>query len=261
MPRELQLRIASGVAVARCRAGDASIGGRCRSRFLLGAIAAAMSWEWGRIVRGDAATTSLPRCISRRIGDGGGLAAFGMAGLALAAVAIGAITAAALAVGSGRTALTGAGVALHRPAGHRARMAAQRWFAWAAGSVVCVAGRRCDRYGGLFHGARHLADRNFGRRFRRIRHGRGWSAASRQRRLPARCFPYVTGSGSSVWLARLGLVLGLVAQGGDLAESALKRHFGRKDASDLIPGHGGFMDRMDGIVTASVAAALIALAS
>ncbi len=41
---------------------------------------------------------------------------------------------------------------------------------------------------------------------------------------------------------------------------ALKRHFGLKDAGDLIPGNGGFMDRMDGIVTASVAAALIAFA-
>jgi len=45
-----------------------------------------------------------------------------------------------------------------------------------------------------------------------------------------------------------------------MAESALKRHFNLKDASDLIPGHGGFMDRMDGIVTASIAAALIAFA-
>jgi phosphatidate cytidylyltransferase len=73
-------------------------------------------------------------------------------------------------------------------------------------------------------------------------------------------FPTLTGSGFSVWLAILGLVLGLIAQAGDLAESALKRHYGLKDASDLIPGHGGFMDRMDGVVTASVFAALVALA-
>ena len=78
--------------------------------------------------------------------------------------------------------------------------------------------------------------------------------------LAAALFPVVTGSGASLWLAPLGLVLGLVAQAGDLGESALKRHFNLKDASDLIPGHGGFMDRMDGIVTASIAAAAIALA-
>jgi phosphatidate cytidylyltransferase len=61
-------------------------------------------------------------------------------------------------------------------------------------------------------------------------------------------------------LALTGLALALVAQGGDLAESALKRGFGLKDASDLIPGHGGFMDRMDSIVAAAVAAGLYALA-
>lgn len=60
-------------------------------------------------------------------------------------------------------------------------------------------------------------------------------------------------------LALVALALGIVAQGGDLAESALKRGFGVKDASGLIPGHGGFMDRMDGVVAAAVAAALVGL--
>ncbi len=73
-------------------------------------------------------------------------------------------------------------------------------------------------------------------------------------------FPALTGSGSWLWLAALGFVLGAVAQAGDLAELRLKRAFGRKDSSDLIPGHGGVMDRMDGIVTAAIVAAVIALA-
>jgi phosphatidate cytidylyltransferase len=53
--------------------------------------------------------------------------------------------------------------------------------------------------------------------------------------------------------------LGLAGQLGDLAESALKRLFRVKDASHLIPGHGGFMDRMDGVVTAAILAAAIGL--
>ncbi|MBV8837303.1 MAG: phosphatidate cytidylyltransferase, partial [Alphaproteobacteria bacterium] len=47
---------------------------------------------------------------------------------------------------------------------------------------------------------------------------------------------------------------------GDLLESAIKRHFGAKDASHLIPGHGGLMDRLDGFLTAVLAASLIGLA-
>jgi phosphatidate cytidylyltransferase len=55
----------------------------------------------------------------------------------------------------------------------------------------------------------------------------------------------------------LAVVLSILAQGGDLFESAVKRRFGAKDASRLIPGHGGVMDRLDGFVAAALAAALI----
>jgi phosphatidate cytidylyltransferase len=61
-------------------------------------------------------------------------------------------------------------------------------------------------------------------------------------------------------IAMLAILLSVFAQGGDLFESFLKRRFGAKDSSHLIPGHGGLMDRLDGFVTASVVAALIGLA-
>jgi phosphatidate cytidylyltransferase len=61
-------------------------------------------------------------------------------------------------------------------------------------------------------------------------------------------------------IAMLAIVLSISAQGGDLFESVLKRRFGAKDSSRLIPGHGGLMDRLDGFVTASVVAVLIGLA-
>lgn len=64
---------------------------------------------------------------------------------------------------------------------------------------------------------------------------------------------------SALRLAATGAVLAVVAQAGDLAESALKRRFGAKDASTIIPGHGGVMDRVDGLIAAASAVALAAL--
>lgn len=61
-----------------------------------------------------------------------------------------------------------------------------------------------------------------------------------------------------IWFA-LAVVLSIVSQAGDLAESAVKRRFGVKDSGALIPGHGGLMDRVDGLVAAAVAAALLGL--
>ena len=56
--------------------------------------------------------------------------------------------------------------------------------------------------------------------------------------------------------AAAGAVLSIASQLGDLFESAVKRRFGVKDSSQIIPGHGGLLDRLDGFVAAIVLAAI-----
>jgi phosphatidate cytidylyltransferase len=57
-------------------------------------------------------------------------------------------------------------------------------------------------------------------------------------------------------LLLLSAVLSIASQLGDLFESAVKRRFGVKDSSQIIPGHGGLLDRLDGYVAAVVLAAI-----
>ncbi len=63
---------------------------------------------------------------------------------------------------------------------------------------------------------------------------------------------------NSAWLAVFAVAVSLIAQLGDLGEFAVKRKFGIKDSSHLIPGHGGVLDRIDGLIFAAIAAAALA---
>jgi len=70
----------------------------------------------------------------------------------------------------------------------------------------------------------------------------------------------VFATGATVGGVAVSIVLALASQGGDLLESVFKRRFGVKHSSRLIPGHGGLLDRLDGVLAAISIAALLVLA-
>jgi len=76
----------------------------------------------------------------------------------------------------------------------------------------------------------------------------------------ALAFAWASANPSAGTLLITAILLSAATQLGDLLESAIKRGYQIEQASSLIPGHGGFMDRMDGIAAAALVAALIGLA-
>lgn len=64
----------------------------------------------------------------------------------------------------------------------------------------------------------------------------------------------------AVMFIAIALIVSVFSQAGDIFESFVKRKFGKKDASGILPGHGGVMDRIDGFITASLLALLIGIA-
>lgn len=258
LPPELSKRIVSGIVIGAI-ALVMTYWSPSLFTILMLVIAAAMSWEWGRMVRG--ATLTDPAMIVHVFAVllAVLLSASDMAGLAIASTVIGAIAVGALTFGVGNAQLSGSGVLYTGlPVVALGWIRGDEPLGFSATLFVLLSVIVTDI--GAYASGRTIGGPKL---WPSVSPNKTWSgliggvlAAS----LAGGLFAWVSGTGSASWLASLGLVLGLVAQGGDLAESALKRHFGVKDSSNLIPGHGGVMDRMDGIVTASVIAAIVAFA-
>lgn len=218
-------------------------------------VAAEMSWEWGRIVRGEMPDSGLVVHILAVL-VAAVLTARDMVGMAIIVAIVGAAAVAALAIGSGWTRLSGTGVLYTvLPVVALGWLRGDEPLGFLATLFVVVSVAATDV-------AAFAAGRTIGgpKLWPEISPNKTWSGligGITMAAVAGALFSFLPETGGAVWLAGLGLVVGLVAQWGDLAESALKRHFGLKDSGGLIPGHGGFMDRMDGLVTASIATALI----
>ncbi len=65
------------------------------------------------------------------------------------------------------------------------------------------------------------------------------------------------GYGPAAGLVAVAAVISVAGQAGDLAESSLKRRFGKKDSGTIIPGHGGVMDRVDALVIGALVATVV----
>lgn len=252
---ELMLRIASALLLAPLALGSAYIGGW---PFVIFWSLAALGiwWEWTWLVAGER---------SKWVLMAGGsalvislvLASLGRPAVAVLVVALGSAAAGAVA-----------------PAGRRGWAAAGLPYAGAVGIAPIML--RSDSEDGFLamvflfaivwttDSAAYFCGRMIGgpKLLAQVSPKKTWSGAIGGLAgaiIAAIAVAEVAGLAQVAALAGIGAILSVFAQAGDLFESRLKRTFGAKDSSHLIPGHGGLMDRLDGFVAAAAAAALIGI--
>lgn len=250
---ELVKRAVSGLVLATLGIAAIWIGGWLYA-LLIAAVSLVLAWEWGRVVRNAEFDTIFA------VTGVSLLAAILLAALGHIAAAIGTLAVGALLV------------ALLRP--NPVDWLSASGVPYLGLSAIAMIWLRAGDDGGaavLFVFAcvwahdtfAMLTGRTFGgpRLWPQISPQKTWAGAiggfAASALAGCLCGIFIPGT-SVLWLTGLGLFIGVTAFFGDLAESALKRLGGLKNASSLIPGHGGFLDRLDGAILSFTLVALIA---
>lgn len=252
---DLGLRLVSGIFLAALAFALIWAGG-WGFVALVGAGAVLMCWEWGRIVRAaslDVACVVHGLAVAMAVG----LAAMGQPVMAAIVLGIGAVIVMALTFGH-QTLLSSLGVLyVGIPAVALVVLRTSPSYGLAGVLLVMLVVWTVDT--AAFVGGRTIGGPKL---WPSVSPNKTWAGF-----LSGVGAGVVMGTGVAWWLgaprlnlAVVSLVLGAASQAGDLAESALKRAFGVKDSSNLIPGHGGILDRVDGVVAAATLAGLIGLA-
>jgi phosphatidate cytidylyltransferase len=250
----LGLRLASSILLAAVTLA-ALFGGFPFWPLLVLVVGMGLAWEWNRMLARSGAPAALALLVA--LAAVVGLAAFGQPAIAVVAAVVGTVVLAAIGSGEGR--LTHAAGLLYfglpatallwlqadEPGGAMAVLLVMV-VVWVTDSAAYFTGRAA--------GGPKL--------WPSISPNKTWAGSAGGTVggvVAGVIFAAAAGAAPLLWTAFLSLVISIACQAGDLLESSLKRRCDRKDSSGLIPGHGGLMDRLDGLLMAALVAALCGL--
>jgi phosphatidate cytidylyltransferase len=252
---ELKLRVASGTVLAAIALAANALGG-VSFAVLVTVVGAIALWEWTGIT---GAVEPFWMRVAAILCLCAGLLALGLTASRWGFWLLGAVAAAALIAGLVNSAARWTGLGLLYVAVPATAFMALRGaepYGWIAVLFVIVIVAASDT--GAYFGGRAIGGPKL---WARVSPKKTWSGALSGLAaavIAGGLIAMLTGTAGFGTGMALGCVLSIAAQAGDLLESSIKRRFGAKDSGRIIPGHGGVLDRVDGLFTAAALAWLLA---